>query len=162
MGDACLLVFANKQDLPNAMAVDTLRDKLNLDNFRHRQWHIQPSCALTGDGLHDGLDWLKFAMSSATSMRPGKLITLHAAITDRGPIAVSCTNIGGTELATLEFEDPERQTLGDLRLQLVDHTGAMLESVNLVLPDGKVLLACMDSVPLQEALGFRQRRASWL
>jgi len=159
--DACLLVFANKQDLPNAIATDTLRDILGLDNLRYRQWHIQPSCALTGDGLHDGLDWLKFAISSANSRRPGKIITLHATITDRGPLAVSCTNIGGTELAALEFQDPGRQTLGELRVQLVDRIGTTLESMTFVLPDGKVLLASMDSVPLQEALGLQPRHASW-
>ena len=34
--DAVLLVFANKQDLPNAMAVSELTDKLGLQSLRSR------------------------------------------------------------------------------------------------------------------------------
>ncbi|KAL7057238.1 hypothetical protein AAHC03_019190 [Spirometra sp. Aus1] len=39
-----LLVFANKQG---------------------RQWHVQGTCATSGAGLHDGLDWLCSTLSSA-------------------------------------------------------------------------------------------------
>lgn len=35
--DATLLVFANKQDLPNAMSAAELTDKLGLHNLRSRQ-----------------------------------------------------------------------------------------------------------------------------
>jgi ADP-ribosylation factor protein 1 len=58
MRDAVLLVFANKQDLPNAMAAAEVTDKLGLHNMRNRQWFIQSACATTGDGLYEGLDWL--------------------------------------------------------------------------------------------------------
>lgn len=34
--DAALLVFANKQDLPNALKVSELTDKLNLHSLRNR------------------------------------------------------------------------------------------------------------------------------
>nr|ABV22232.1 ADP-ribosylation factor [Karlodinium veneficum] len=56
--DACLLVFANKQDLPNAMNVSEVTEKLGLHQLRQRQWYIQASCATSGDGLYEGLDWL--------------------------------------------------------------------------------------------------------
>jgi len=56
--DAVLLVFANKQDLPNAMTAATLTDKLGLQSLRNRQWYIQSTCALTGEGLYEGMDWL--------------------------------------------------------------------------------------------------------
>lgn len=36
--DAVLLVFANKQDLPNAMNAAEITDKLNLHNLRQRHW----------------------------------------------------------------------------------------------------------------------------
>merc|ERR1719450_1815688 len=39
--DATLLVFANKQDLPNAMTASELTDKLGLQNLRNRRWYIQ-------------------------------------------------------------------------------------------------------------------------
>ena len=37
--DAVLLVFANKQDLPNAMNAAEITDKLGLHSLRHRHWY---------------------------------------------------------------------------------------------------------------------------
>ncbi|XP_067219923.1 ADP-ribosylation factor 1 isoform X2 [Chanodichthys erythropterus] len=56
--EAVLLVFANKQDLPNAMNAAEITDKLGLHSLRHRNWYIQATCATSGDGLYEGLDWL--------------------------------------------------------------------------------------------------------
>ncbi|XP_064218939.1 ADP-ribosylation factor 1-like [Aotus nancymaae] len=56
--DAVLLVFANKQDLPNAMNVAETTHKLGLHSLRHRNWYIQATCATSGNGLYEGLDWL--------------------------------------------------------------------------------------------------------
>jgi ADP-ribosylation factor protein 1 len=56
--DAILLVFANKQDLPNAMAAAEITDKLGLHSLRQRAWFIQATCATSGDGLYEGLQWL--------------------------------------------------------------------------------------------------------
>merc|ERR1711936_956029 len=53
--DAVLLVFANKQDLPNAMNAAEITDKLGLHGMRNRNWYIQATCATTGDGLYEGL-----------------------------------------------------------------------------------------------------------
>eukprot|EP00913_Durusdinium_trenchii_P029532 g27684.t1 len=64
MRDAVLLVFANKQDLPQAMTAAEVTEKLGLHNLRHRQWFIQSACATTGDGLYEGLDWLSRTLSS--------------------------------------------------------------------------------------------------
>merc|ERR1711953_1464678 len=61
--DAVLLVFANKQDLPNAMSVNEVTQKLGLNAVRNRQWYIQATCATTGDGLYEGLDWLSNALN---------------------------------------------------------------------------------------------------
>eukprot|EP00408_Alexandrium_pacificum_P058047 CAMPEP_0171167900 /NCGR_PEP_ID=MMETSP0790-20130122/7439_1 /TAXON_ID=2925 /ORGANISM="Alexandrium catenella, Strain OF101" /LENGTH=181 /DNA_ID=CAMNT_0011632735 /DNA_START=88 /DNA_END=633 /DNA_ORIENTATION=- len=63
MRDAVVLVFANKQDLPNAMTAAEVTEKLGLHNLRHRQWFIQSACATTGDGLYEGLDWLSRTLS---------------------------------------------------------------------------------------------------
>ena len=65
--DAILLVFANKQDLPNAMTAAEITDKLGLHSIRQRHWFIQSSCASNGEGLVEGLDWL-----SANVMTAGK------------------------------------------------------------------------------------------
>ncbi|KAB0406357.1 hypothetical protein E2I00_018106 [Balaenoptera physalus] len=56
--DAVLLVFANKQDLPNAMNAAEITDKLGLHSLRHRNWYIQATSATSGDGLYEGPDWL--------------------------------------------------------------------------------------------------------
>ncbi|NXT33394.1 ARF5 factor, partial [Pelecanoides urinatrix] len=61
--DAVLLVFANKQDMPNAMAVSELTDKLGLQTLRSRTWYVQATCATQGTGLYDGLDWLSHELS---------------------------------------------------------------------------------------------------
>jgi len=65
--DAILLVFANKQDLPNAMTAAEITDKIGLHSIRQRHWFIQSSCATNGEGLVEGLDWL-----SANVMTAGK------------------------------------------------------------------------------------------
>ena len=64
MRDAALLVFANKQDLPNARPAAELTEKLGLHNMRNRQWFFQSACATTGDGLYEGLDWMSRTLSS--------------------------------------------------------------------------------------------------
>jgi len=61
--DAVLLVFANKQDLPNAMAPGELTEKLGLNSLRNRRWYIQSTCATQGTGLYEGLDWLSSELS---------------------------------------------------------------------------------------------------
>lgn len=56
--DSTLLVFANKQDLPNAMPVAELTRALDLPSVGNRKWFVQACCATSGTGLYEGLDWL--------------------------------------------------------------------------------------------------------
>ncbi|ORX73105.1 ARF/SAR superfamily [Linderina pennispora] len=56
--DIPVLVLANKQDLPNAMTQDEVAEKLGLYSERHIRWTVMPSCAKTGEGLFEGLNWL--------------------------------------------------------------------------------------------------------
>ena len=53
-----LLVFANKQDLPNAISADELTDRLGMNGITNREWKVIGSCATTGEGLREGLDWI--------------------------------------------------------------------------------------------------------
>ncbi|KAG2436452.1 hypothetical protein HXX76_006755 [Chlamydomonas incerta] len=53
-----ILVYANKQDLRDAMTVEELTQALQLHSIRNHDWHIQACCALTGDGLLDGINWI--------------------------------------------------------------------------------------------------------
>ena len=73
MKEAVLLVFANKQDLPGgnninaifqnlsffflALTPDQLREVLELSSLSH-EWVIFPSCAVSGEGLLEGMSWL--------------------------------------------------------------------------------------------------------
>lgn len=63
--DATILVFANKQDLPNALPVTELTEKLDLHSYRGRKWYVQAACATQGTGLYEGLDWLSNELSSS-------------------------------------------------------------------------------------------------
>ena len=64
--DALLLVFANKQDLPNAMNAAEITEKLVLHSIRQRPWYIQATCATTGDGLYEGLEWLSTNLKNSS------------------------------------------------------------------------------------------------
>jgi len=58
MRDAAILIFANKQDLREAMEPTEIQQQLGLDYLDNRNWFVQPSCAMTGRGLSEGLTWL--------------------------------------------------------------------------------------------------------
>ncbi|KAI9593127.1 ADP-ribosylation factor family-domain-containing protein [Syncephalis fuscata] len=62
--DATLLIFANKQDLPNAMNTAEITDKLGLHSMRQRTWFIQSTCATSGEGLYEGLDSLSNSLKN--------------------------------------------------------------------------------------------------
>jgi ADP-ribosylation factor-like protein 4 len=66
-----ILVLANKQDLPGAREPKELEKLLGLHELGGGQnssscgggspvhmWHVQPACAITGDGLHEGMEAL--------------------------------------------------------------------------------------------------------
>jgi len=56
--DAAFLVFANKQDMPQAVAPERVIDAFALRNERRHAWFVQGCCGTSGDGLLDGLDWI--------------------------------------------------------------------------------------------------------
>ncbi|KAL6051061.1 ADP-ribosylation factor 4 [Balamuthia mandrillaris] len=64
--DTLLLVLANKQDMPYAMSVAEIAEKLELQSLPNR-YLIQTSCAVQGEGLHEGLDWLMTSLVSSSS-----------------------------------------------------------------------------------------------
>lgn len=59
-----LLVLANKQDLPGAVAPAEIAQTLGLPDMWQRQWFVQSACGISGEGLHEGLDWLSSMVSS--------------------------------------------------------------------------------------------------
>ena len=66
--EVVLLVLANKQELPNALPVNRIVDELAPHSLAQK-WHILPTCALSGDGLHEGMDWL------CQQLRPSSVVT---------------------------------------------------------------------------------------
>ena len=58
MKNAILLVYANKHDLPQAMSISEVSERLGLASIKNRKWYCQTSCATNGDGIYEGLDWL--------------------------------------------------------------------------------------------------------
>lgn len=55
MKDCIVLVFANKQDLPNAMSPREVTERLALNQITDHLWNVQPACATHGNGLIEGL-----------------------------------------------------------------------------------------------------------
>ncbi|XP_022918649.1 ADP ribosylation factor 4-like [Onthophagus taurus] len=62
MKGVVLLVLANKQDLPNAMNMDELKEKLELTKLKNNCF-LQSTCATKGSGLYEGFDWLSNELS---------------------------------------------------------------------------------------------------
>ena len=56
--NAIILIYANKQDLPEAKNVSDIIQIYGLDNIKDHIWHIQPCSAQTGEGLITGMKWL--------------------------------------------------------------------------------------------------------
>jgi ADP-ribosylation factor protein 1 len=69
--DSLLLVYLNKQDLPDAMNNSECIDKLQLHKLttQGRKWFAQPAVARTGDGLYEGLDWLSSEIGNRSGGR---------------------------------------------------------------------------------------------
>uniref|UniRef100_A0A8C2V5K4 Uncharacterized protein n=1 Tax=Chinchilla lanigera TaxID=34839 RepID=A0A8C2V5K4_CHILA len=59
---AGLLIFASKQDVKEGMTAaeisQFLKTKKKKKKKKNHQWHIQACCALTGEGLCQGLEWM--------------------------------------------------------------------------------------------------------
>ena len=50
----------NKQDIPGALSAADLIKGLELGSVEgSRKWHVQPTIATSGEGLYEGLCWLK-------------------------------------------------------------------------------------------------------
>eukprot|EP01006_Ploeotia_vitrea_P059724 TRINITY_DN74689_c0_g1_i1.p1 TRINITY_DN74689_c0_g1~~TRINITY_DN74689_c0_g1_i1.p1 ORF type:complete len:187 (-),score=17.00 TRINITY_DN74689_c0_g1_i1:146-706(-) len=70
LSKASVLVLANKQDLPNAASCAEVSDRLSLNETRKSscagEWRVQGTCAATGEGLVEGLDWLATTVKTRT------------------------------------------------------------------------------------------------
>ncbi|XP_060242799.1 putative ADP-ribosylation factor-like protein 5C isoform X2 [Meriones unguiculatus] len=57
--DASVLILANKQDVKGSMTTAEISRFLKLSAIKDHPWHIQGCCALTGEGLPAGLQWMQ-------------------------------------------------------------------------------------------------------
>ena len=53
-----ILFFANKMDTKEAMSSVKVSQMLGLERIMDKPWHICASNAVTGEGLHEGVEWL--------------------------------------------------------------------------------------------------------
>lgn len=53
-----LLVYANKQDLPDSLSAADLAQSLGLHSIKDRAWQIQACTAREGAGVRDGMEWV--------------------------------------------------------------------------------------------------------
>ncbi|VDL79312.1 unnamed protein product [Nippostrongylus brasiliensis] len=71
-----LLIYANKQDLPDALTPEEIEKALDLQKIRDRQWYVQPCCAVTGVGLGEGLDWLQATIAASKCLEPSRQVDM--------------------------------------------------------------------------------------
>lgn len=60
--NSILLVFANKQDMEQAMTPAEVAKELGLASIKNRKWQIFKTSALRGIGLEEGMEWLVDAL----------------------------------------------------------------------------------------------------
>ena len=61
-----LLVFANKQDVSEAVSVEDVKNLMKLSEVKI-PWYIQGCSSELGDGLYEGLEWLANALKNKNS-----------------------------------------------------------------------------------------------
>ncbi|TKW20458.1 hypothetical protein SEVIR_4G089500v4 [Setaria viridis] len=65
MLNSVVLVLANKQDMKGAMKPPEVGQRLGLYDLKNRTSRVVGACALTGEGLHEGLGWLAATLKDA-------------------------------------------------------------------------------------------------
>merc|ERR1712203_615990 len=67
-----VLVLANKQDLPSALDETKLEAALGLKELGPGAlWHLQPTCAVTGEGLDEGMEVLHSMILQKRRLKKG-------------------------------------------------------------------------------------------
>ncbi|OEL31917.1 ADP-ribosylation factor [Dichanthelium oligosanthes] len=65
MLNSVILVLANKQDTKAVMKPAEVGQRLGLYDLKNRTSRVVGACALTGEGLHEGLGWLAATLKDA-------------------------------------------------------------------------------------------------
>ena len=59
-----ILIYLNKTDIQNGLTQNYVIKEMKLNDITNRKWFLQPCSATKGIGLHEGLDWLIYAVKS--------------------------------------------------------------------------------------------------
>ncbi|KAM9993074.1 hypothetical protein ACTFIY_010492 [Dictyostelium cf. discoideum] len=59
-----ILIFANKQDMNNAMNTAEIVNSLVLNSIKDRKWYVQPCSAIKSDGIYEGFDWVENSLNN--------------------------------------------------------------------------------------------------
>ena len=57
--DVPFLIFNNKKDIESSFPVSEMVNMLSLNDMHGRKWYIQACSATNGEGLYEGLEWLR-------------------------------------------------------------------------------------------------------
>ena len=115
--DALILIFANKADMPTARDPGELSEIYGFSEITDHEWKIQPCCALTGEGLAEGLDWLSDKLSER--LRKGNLGRKTSGADGRGlhvtkmPLNDNPANLSNLTIRTEMFRNSERKENND-------------------------------------------------
>lgn len=53
-----MIIALNKQDCNKPIGSSEINDILSLHHMNRKWWHVQPTCAASGEGLKDCFDWI--------------------------------------------------------------------------------------------------------
>jgi ADP-ribosylation factor-like protein 5B len=59
------------QDMQDSMSVMEMTAALSLQNVTKHDWHMQPCCAISGEGLVEGLGWISQRVHRHLKHGPG-------------------------------------------------------------------------------------------
>lgn len=60
--DIPFLIFANKQDLPNAATTSEVTNAMKMYEIKNRPWKVAESVGTSGTGIDEGFNWLAKAI----------------------------------------------------------------------------------------------------
>ena len=65
-----VLLLVSKQDLPSSSSVSEVTDKMRMHSLGDRAWHVQGCCAVTGEGLAEGMTDFSMMVRSFQQSKP--------------------------------------------------------------------------------------------
>lgn len=56
MEDVPIMIFGNKQDMRGAVNPPQLIEQLHMNRYNNHSWYVQGTCAVTGEGIWEGIE----------------------------------------------------------------------------------------------------------